>query len=168
MSQSLLTGDSEETHSACTRELLHASERFDERFRAWLAQRDVAAAPQPKDQQALRAFGIELTTLLREQLPAAGDRFGQVFHDALNATRIRLYKAMGEQPEPIEAGEPLSESSMTDFLEEVAAVHGPLVLQRAVRDLVLKWTGANIGHGIWPFATTAGRDDEESAGTSAN
>lgn len=168
MSQSLLTGDSEETHSACTRELLHASERFDERFRAWLAQRDVAAAPQPKDQQALRAFGIELTTLLREQLPAAGDRFGQVFHDALNATRIRLYKALGEQPEPIEAGEPLSESSMTDFLEEVAAVHGPLVLQRAVRDLVLKWTGANIGLGTVPFGTTAGHDDEEHAGASAN
>lgn len=168
MSQSLLTGDAEKKHSACTRSLLQASERFDERFRAWLDQRDFAAAPQQKEKEGLRAFGTELTALLRGQRPAAGDRFGQVFHDALNATRIRLYKAIGEQPEPVGAVEQPSESNLLDLLEEVAAVHGPQVLQRAVRDLAQKWTGANIGHGIWPFATTAGREDEESAGTSAN
>lgn len=166
LSQSLLTGDSEEKHSACARSLLHAGEGFDERFRAWLDQRDVASPPQQKDKQALRAFGADLTTLLRDHPPTAGDRFGQVFHDALNATRIRLHKAFGEQAEAIEAVEPLSESNMTDFLEEVAAVHGPQVLQRAVQDLILKWTGTNIGHGTGPFATTLG-DDEEGEGAAA-
>jgi len=168
MSQSLLTGGPEEKHSACTRSLLQASERFDERFRTWLDQRDVAAAPQQKDKQALRTFGTELTTVLREQRPAAGDQFGQVFHDALNATRIRLYKAMGEQPAPIVAVEPPSESNMTDFLEELAAVHGPQVLERAVQGLILKWTGANIGLGTAPFATTWDHDDEAHAGASSN
>lgn len=168
VSQSLVTGNAEEKHSACARSLLQASERFDERFRAWLDQRDVGAALQQHDKQALRAFGSELTTVLRGQRPAAGDRFGQVFHDALNATRIRLFKAIGEQPEPVETVEPPRESNLMDFLEEVAAVHGPQVLQRAVQDLGMKWTGANIGHGIWPFATTAGHEDEESAGVSAN
>lgn len=89
---------------------------------------------------------------MREQLPRAGDRFSQVFHDALNATRIQLHAAIGERPERVEAVEPPSDFSMMDLLEEVAAVHSPHVRQRAIHDLLMKRTGANMGHVPGPFA----------------
>lgn len=165
MSETLLAGESGKTQSACSRSLLQACVSFDHRFRAWLVQCNVNDPPQPSDYRAAREFAAELVKVLRAHPPGAGDAFGQVLHDSIMATQIRLSKALGERAEPTTKDAYAADSDVAEFLREFAAVHGPQVLQRAVRDLVRKWTGTNLPKS--PGFSDTTRDDEDKDGGAA-
>lgn len=147
LSQALQEGEAGKSLSASSRSLLKASERFDERLRSWLQQRNLTAPLQLSDKKDLHTFSSDLANLLRDNRPEPGDTFGQVFHDALNATRMRLIGAVGEEAAATKRAE---ESDLTDILQDLALTHGPQVMQRAVWDLIGKWTGVNLSHSKRP------------------